>query len=130
MHKAGTSDGKAGKLTEEMNESIEAVTDEIARSLEAVMLSTHIKTDAIREIVKGVAQFWMDLCSQRCRFMVVMPPSAKNLLGQVGERKTQQLIVQPKIERQGNSQGEQLDNVKEVLKGCDEVKSDFNPRKT
>jgi hypothetical protein len=69
-------------------------------------------------MVNEAAHFWLGLCAQPCRFVITVPPSAENLLAWKGEYSNQVLVVEPKIERYGTAQGEQLEHV-EVLRNCE-----------
>jgi hypothetical protein len=97
--------------------TIKDVSSVITQSMGVVASDADIKALAIPDMVKEAAHFWLELCSQHCRFMIVVSPSAENLLGKRDEGTNPLLVLEPRIERYGDAQGEQLEVV-EVLRNC------------
>jgi hypothetical protein len=103
---------------------------EIASTLARVCVLDGKSLECIKRIVKAAARLWLELGTQRCRFLMVWPQAAINALGSKGDPRTAiTLVVQPRVLRIGNSRGEQLDKADEI-RGCEGQQRRFSPAKS
>jgi hypothetical protein len=108
------------------DQSLATTAQEISHMLGKVSSVDGNISTIIKELVRQAAKFWLDMGSQRCRIVVVLPKLAENTSdARRRERRALELVVKPEVRRIGNSQGQQLEK-QEVIGGCQEEHSTFH----
>jgi hypothetical protein len=100
------------------SQSLSEASKEISRAIEQLCFVDNNKQRSIQSLVSQAAMFWLGAGCEHYRVLVTLPSSSGNLLhgarpagyGQI------RLVINPKLQRIGNSVGEALDNVETVGK--------------
>jgi len=85
------------------------VADEIVRSLNRVAATNGGHLSTAKDLVVQAAKLWFDIGIQHCRITVVIPKASRGASRIRGGGSAEQLIVQPEVERLGDSQGKDFD---------------------
>jgi hypothetical protein len=90
--------------------------EETFQAIEKVATLGLKERQVLNDLVRLAARLWLDICSQRCRILVVLPNSSGNVLKATkGGCPSLKLVVKPEIRRTGNSHGQ--DPTKEEIVG-------------
>lgn len=106
----------AGQISDENEERrqsyIQSVQQIVEHVRELVGRVAHVDPgdeQKFEELVDEAAKLWIEACSQRCRFRVVLPRGAEDVVSRSHhDFGSMSLIVKPSLIRWGNSQGQDL----------------------
>ena len=102
---------------EQYKKGITATSENISRALERLYILDENRRRAIENLVSQAAKFWLNVGSEHYRVLIVMPDSSGNLLHGMKSKHGQiRLVINPKLQRVGNSIGEALDKSEVVGK--------------
>ena len=112
------------ELKNEYNRTLESITKELSETLGKISQLDQPIQQALEEIPKKVAEMWVEMATQRCRIVVVLPGS--NLKSQLDRVKKAreggfELVDMPGLWRFGNSKGQDLDKV-EIISAAITIK--------
>ena len=105
------------QCNEHYKNGIAAASEKISRALERLYSLDENRHRAIENLVNQAAKFWLNVGSEHYRILIMMPDSSGNLLHGTKYRHGQiRLVINPKLQRVGNSIGEALDKSEVVGK--------------
>jgi hypothetical protein len=109
------------KLKKAFKTSLDNIKKELSDTLGRVSNLDESTLQALEDVTEKAAKMGIEMGTQRCRILVVMPGSSlKSQSDRV--RKAQEdfleLVVVPELRRFGNSKGENLDK-EETIVGCE-----------
>ena len=92
----------------------------ILQELENIILTENIDLATVKAIANDAARLWVDCSLLWCRVFVSMSRSNKrpSRLHYQSASGVRELVIQPRLDRIGNSNGQDLD-VKVVVSGCE-----------
>jgi hypothetical protein len=116
-------------LAQSFERTLSTMAENLAEILRTVSsVDIHTLPD-MEDFARKAATLWVEMETQRCRFLVVIPDNAERLWGVEGARRDPyepiELVICPEVRRFGNSQGEDLGRM-EVVIGCKGESSRFS----
>lgn len=113
------------KLKKEFNKNLESITQELIEALGKISQLDQNQMKSLEEIPKKAAKTWIEMGTQRCRILVILPGSSVN--SQAGRLKKAReggldLVIVPELRRLGNSAGQDLDSDKTTICEVNTVK--------
>ncbi len=116
------------KIRQGYETTLEKAKDSILQELENVAPREEADSQKLTELVKKVADLWLEVGQQKYSMFLLMSASAEDAMTSKPEaleaNRTLELVVRPAIHRIGTAEGERLDK-EELVKDCEGSFSTF-----
>jgi hypothetical protein len=96
-------------------QNTQQIGDNIIRTLGRLVATTSSQQNAIKDMVRQAAKLWLDIGIQRCRILIIVPQGSRGTSRRHDGQRLREFVVQPEVQRFGNSQGENLDTQEVVI---------------
>lgn len=116
LKSADTRSAKDVATLQSYNNARQAAVSAVRRALDNITAVDIHDEENIDQVWKAAVEFWLEACSQRYRFFVIMPENVIDVLGSGSVSVPLRLIVKPELQRFGSLTGSDL-NRGEVLAG-------------
>lgn len=108
-------------LKNDFNKNLVDTTKKIDSFLKSISTPSSETIRAIRLLLKGISNMWLEFGMNRCRIMIFLkdvaePRSIKDQMAEA-QKGSLQLVIVPGIRRYGNEKGDDLGNMT-IIEGC------------